>query len=89
MRTIGSIGSHVYKEYFRAGGGWCRIPTVLIMFLLAQAVASLGDIFVMEWYVLLSVVQTVIAVVWTNSQTTYKFCKLQSALQLVVSLLIL
>lgn len=49
MRTYGSVDCYVYKEYFKAGGKWCLIFKMGMMFLLAQLFASSGDYFVAQW----------------------------------------
>lgn len=49
MRTYGSVECAVYKEYFKAGGNWCIIFNLGMMFLFAQFFASAGDYFVAQW----------------------------------------
>ncbi|KAG8042341.1 hypothetical protein G9C98_004975 [Cotesia typhae] len=48
-RTRGTIGGHVYSSYFKAGGNWCLILTVLMLYAGAQLAASGGDYFVAFW----------------------------------------
>lgn len=49
MRSVGTISGKVYAGYFRAGGNWCFIVTILIFCALAQAAASGGDFFLSRW----------------------------------------
>lgn len=53
MRTYGSVDSYIYKEYFKAGGNVCVVITMGMMFVVTQFIASCGDYFVAQWYVLL------------------------------------
>ncbi|CAG9825399.1 unnamed protein product [Phaedon cochleariae] len=48
-RKIGSISSKVYKEYIKAGGGWCYTMYILVLFVLTQFLASSADYFVKFW----------------------------------------
>ncbi|KAG7207731.1 hypothetical protein KM043_009345 [Ampulex compressa] len=49
MRTKGSISGKVYAGYFRAGGNWCVIFSVVMLCLIAQLAASGGDFFIAQW----------------------------------------
>ncbi|KAJ8960745.1 hypothetical protein NQ318_020038 [Aromia moschata] len=49
MRTVGSVDSSVYKEYFKAGANWCFIIIMVCFFLLAQVCASISDFFLSKW----------------------------------------
>lgn len=49
MRSTGSVAGHVYGDYFRAGGNWCVILTILMLCILAQLFASGCDIFISIW----------------------------------------
>ncbi|KAJ8920888.1 hypothetical protein NQ315_015681 [Exocentrus adspersus] len=49
MRTYGSVEFDNYKQYFSAGGNCCAIFIMVLLFLLAQALASGGDFFLAQW----------------------------------------
>ncbi|CAG9860600.1 unnamed protein product [Phyllotreta striolata] len=49
MRTTGSVDFANYKAYFRAGANFCGIVCMIILFLLAQVIASGGDFFLAQW----------------------------------------
>ncbi|XP_076254933.1 putative multidrug resistance-associated protein lethal(2)03659 isoform X1 [Rhynchophorus ferrugineus] len=48
-RGTGNIGWPVYKSYFVSGGHWCKIMTLFIVFVLAQALGSIVDYFLTVW----------------------------------------
>lgn len=50
MRSQGSVGCYVYKEYFKAGGGACYFAAMVWLFLFAQILATMSDMFLSEWY---------------------------------------
>lgn len=49
MRTVGKVCGRVYTNYFRAGGNWCVISIVAILFILTQLAASSVDFFLVQW----------------------------------------
>ncbi|KAG5892952.1 hypothetical protein JTB14_015003 [Gonioctena quinquepunctata] len=49
MRTTGSVDLVNYKEYFAAGANCCGIFIMILLFLLAQILASGGDFFLAKW----------------------------------------
>ncbi|CAH1183645.1 unnamed protein product [Phaedon cochleariae] len=49
IRTVGSVDFSNYVAYFRAGANCCGILLVILMFLLAQLLASSGDYFLAQW----------------------------------------
>ncbi|XP_053594500.1 probable multidrug resistance-associated protein lethal(2)03659 [Microplitis demolitor] len=48
-RSRGSIGGHMYASYFKAGGNCCVLFILTLLFIVAQAFASVGDFFVAFW----------------------------------------
>lgn len=50
QKSSGSVGGYVYKEYLKAGGNWCVIFTLSILFILTQVFASGSDYFITYWY---------------------------------------
>ncbi|XP_031342831.1 probable multidrug resistance-associated protein lethal(2)03659 isoform X2 [Photinus pyralis] len=49
QRTKGSVSSYVYRMYLVAGNSWFTICCIALMFLLAQLIASIGDVFITYW----------------------------------------
>lgn len=49
QKSQGSVGSYVYKSYLKAGGNWCVIFSVFLLFIATQFAASLGDYFITYW----------------------------------------
>lgn len=49
QKSSGTVGSYVYKEYFKAGGNICVILTLFLLFILTQIAASGGDYFITYW----------------------------------------
>uniref|UniRef100_A0A336M8S7 CSON013802 protein n=1 Tax=Culicoides sonorensis TaxID=179676 RepID=A0A336M8S7_CULSO len=45
----GNIGFEIYKQYFKACGGWAIFAWVFFLFLFAQALASGGDYYLTYW----------------------------------------
>ncbi|XP_044752072.1 probable multidrug resistance-associated protein lethal(2)03659 isoform X2 [Coccinella septempunctata] len=45
----GTLGFHVYKAYLRAGGNWCVLFIVFMMFFIVQGLASVSDYFLTFW----------------------------------------
>jgi len=50
MRAVGSVSSKVYSAYLRAGGNCCVILTMMLLFIMAQALASGCDYWITYWY---------------------------------------
>ncbi|XP_060517682.1 probable multidrug resistance-associated protein lethal(2)03659 isoform X2 [Cylas formicarius] len=48
-RCTGSIASRVYRQYFKAGGGWCYTVLVFALFVLSQFSSSSADYFIKFW----------------------------------------
>ncbi|XP_030765293.1 probable multidrug resistance-associated protein lethal(2)03659 isoform X2 [Sitophilus oryzae] len=48
-RGSGKISWEVYKSYFVSGGHWCKILTLFIIFVIAQAIGSSCDYFLTIW----------------------------------------
>ncbi|GAB1868435.1 Multidrug resistance-associated protein [Camponotus japonicus] len=49
MRSTGSVAGKVYGNYFRAGGNWCIISIITMLYILSQIAASGGDFFIARW----------------------------------------
>lgn len=49
QRSGGSVGAYVYKAYFRAGGNFCVIFILFLLFMLAQLFGSAADYFITYW----------------------------------------
>jgi len=49
MRSTGSVAGKVYGNYFRAGGNWCIIFIITMLYILSQIAASGGDYFIARW----------------------------------------
>jgi ATP-binding cassette subfamily C (CFTR/MRP) protein 4 len=49
MRSVGSVSSKVYSAYLRSGGNCCVILTMVMLFIMAQALASGCDYFITYW----------------------------------------
>ncbi|XP_045469838.1 probable multidrug resistance-associated protein lethal(2)03659 isoform X2 [Harmonia axyridis] len=45
----GSLGFYVYKAYLRAGGNWCVLFMLFMMFFIVQGLASVSDYFLTFW----------------------------------------
>ncbi|XP_030767940.1 multidrug resistance-associated protein 4-like isoform X2 [Sitophilus oryzae] len=52
MRTLGTVGMGIYKEYFLAGGNCCGLILMWLLFFGAQFLASGGDYFLSQWVIL-------------------------------------
>lgn len=39
----------VYKKYFRAGGNWCSITWLVVVFVMSQCSCNLGDVWLSYW----------------------------------------
>lgn len=46
----GTIKAKVYGEYFRSGGNWLMILTLVLTFLMSQSSANGGEYFLSYWY---------------------------------------
>ncbi|KYN28544.1 hypothetical protein ALC57_02034, partial [Trachymyrmex cornetzi] len=49
MRTVGNVSGRVYTNYLRAGGNWCVMSIVAMLFILTQLAASSADFFLAQW----------------------------------------
>ena len=49
MRSVGTVGSWVYKGYFKAGGNCCVIFMIFFLCVASQFAASAGDYFISMW----------------------------------------
>jgi len=49
MRTVGNVSGRVYTNYLRAGGNWCVISIVAMLFISTQLAASSTDFFLAQW----------------------------------------
>ncbi|EGI58008.1 Putative multidrug resistance-associated protein lethal(2)03659 [Acromyrmex echinatior] len=49
MRTVGNVSGRVYTNYLRAGGNWCVISIVAMLFILTQLAAGSSDFFLAQW----------------------------------------
>jgi len=49
MRTVGNVSGRVYTNYLRAGGNWCVMSIVAMLFILTQLAASSIDFFLVQW----------------------------------------
>lgn len=49
QKSVGSVGSYVYKAYFKAGGNCCVIFTLFTLFVGAQLFGSAADYFITYW----------------------------------------
>ncbi|KYN17538.1 hypothetical protein ALC57_10160, partial [Trachymyrmex cornetzi] len=49
MRTVGNVSGRVYTNYLRAGGNWCMMSIVAMLFILTQLAASSANFFLAQW----------------------------------------
>ncbi|XP_069689580.1 probable multidrug resistance-associated protein lethal(2)03659 isoform X2 [Periplaneta americana] len=49
MRTVGSVSAKVYNTYLRAGGNYCVLLTLILLFVLSQVLASGCDYWITYW----------------------------------------
>ncbi|XP_060519010.1 probable multidrug resistance-associated protein lethal(2)03659 isoform X2 [Cylas formicarius] len=49
QKGTGSVGGYVYKAYFKAGGNFCTIFIMFVLFVVAQLFGSASDYFLTYW----------------------------------------
>lgn len=49
QKSTGSVGSYVYRAYFKAGGNCCIIFMLFFLFIVAQLFGSAADYFISYW----------------------------------------
>ncbi|KAJ8926775.1 hypothetical protein NQ314_020825 [Rhamnusium bicolor] len=49
QKSSGSVGGHIYKAYFSAGGNCCVIFTLFALFVISQLFGSAADYYITYW----------------------------------------